>query len=232
MAERSGTGTGTGGSGATAAGDFGRRVAARRAYLGLSREDVALRTASAPGYIEYVETQPGSHGMGFVVRLAHALETTVDELTGGTVDLPPGTGRAAGRPRLLEIEQEECWTLVGRHGVGRVVVSDAHGPAVYPVNYVADRHTITYRTSPGSGPAGAAGKETAFEVDHIDDAFSRGWSVLVVGEARAVTDPEAIERLRESAGSPTPWAGGERDLWIVVTAGRVTGRRIVTAGSP
>ncbi|MFC5172622.1 helix-turn-helix domain-containing protein [Streptomyces mutomycini] len=219
------------GPGAPATGDFGRRVAARRAYLGLSRRDVALRTASAPGYIEYVETHPGSHGMGFMLRLAHALETTVDELTGGTVDLPPGVGRAAGHPQLVELSQKECWMLVGDHGIGRVVVSNQRGPAVYPVNYVCAENQIAYRTSQGSGPADAAGKETAFEVDHIDDAFSRGWSVLIVGEATAVVEAQAIERLEQESGSVTPWAGGEKDLWIALTANRVTGRRIVT-GEP
>lgn len=38
-----------------AKGDMGRRIAARRQQLGLSRQDVALRAGAAPGYIEYVE---------------------------------------------------------------------------------------------------------------------------------------------------------------------------------
>ncbi|MFF0073162.1 helix-turn-helix domain-containing protein [Streptomyces sp. NPDC005494] len=216
---------------APATGDFGRRAAARREYLGLSRRDVAHRTASAPGYIEYVETQPGSHGMGFMVRLAHALETTVDELTGATTDLPPGSGRAAAHPQLVELSVEECWGLIGGHGVGRVVVSSENRPAVYPVNYITVGNRIAFRTSPASGPAQTAGEETAFEVDHIDDAFSRGWSVLVVGEARAVTDPPTAELLQREAGPRSPWAGGDRDLWVEVTATRVTGRRITT-GDP
>uniref|UniRef100_A0AAU3GK50 Pyridoxamine 5'-phosphate oxidase family protein n=1 Tax=Streptomyces sp. NBC_01401 TaxID=2903854 RepID=A0AAU3GK50_9ACTN len=215
------------GPGAPAVGDIGRRVAARREYLGLSRRELALRTASAPGYIEYVETQPGAHGMGFMVRLANALETTVDELTGGTVGLPPGVGRAAYHPELVELDLEECWELLGTHGVGRVVVSDQRGPAVFPVNYVVTRKEVAYRTSPDSGPVEAAGHETAFEVDHIDDAFSRGWSVLIVGEARAVTEPDAVQRLETAAHTSSPWAGGQRDQWIVVTPDRVTGRRIV-----
>ncbi|MFG2535903.1 helix-turn-helix domain-containing protein [Streptomyces sp. NPDC048511] len=210
-----------------AVGDIGRRVAARREYLGLSRRDLALRTASAPGYIEYVETKPGSHGMGFMVRLANALETTVDELTGGTVDLPPGVGRAAHHPELVDLGREECWKLVGTHGIGRVVVSDGQGPAVFPVNYVSTGEAIAYRTAPGSGPADAAGHETAFEVDHIDEAFSRGWSVLLVGEARTVTDPDDVREFEAAHAATSPWAGGERDLWIALTPGKVTGRRIV-----
>ncbi|WP_238194244.1 pyridoxamine 5'-phosphate oxidase family protein, partial [Methylobacterium frigidaeris] len=69
-------------------------------------------------------------------------------------------------------------------------------------------------------PAHAVGHETAFEVDHIDDAFSRGWSVLVVGAADALTEPREVAVLENEAGTVTPWAGGERDLWVVVTAGR------------
>ncbi len=78
-------------------GDIGRRVAARRHQLSLSRQDVALRAGAAPGYIEYVEEQSATPGIGFLLRLADALETTVQELTGGTVDLPGGLG--PGGPR-------------------------------------------------------------------------------------------------------------------------------------
>ncbi|WP_010472543.1 pyridoxamine 5'-phosphate oxidase family protein, partial [Streptomyces somaliensis] len=74
-------------------------------------------------------------------------------------------------------------------------------------------------------PGRAAGREVAFEVDHIDEAFSRGWSVLLVGPARVVTDPGEARALAERAFT-TPWAGAERDLWVVVAPARVTGRRI------
>ena len=209
-----------------AVGDIGRRVTARREQLALSRDELALRTGSAPGYIEYLETQPGTPGIGFLLRLANALDMTLDELMGGTADLPPGTGRAAYHPQLVELSPEESWKLLGSHGVGRIAVTNEAGPAILPVNYLALGEEIAFRTSPESGPARAPGHEVAFEVDRIDEAFSRGWSVLVVGEARTVTEPEAVERL-EAHSHSEPWAGGGRDLWIVVTAGRVTGRRIV-----
>ncbi|WP_406405454.1 helix-turn-helix domain-containing protein [Streptomyces sp. NBC_01643] len=40
---------------ATAPGDVGRRVAARREELGLSRQEVAERSGSATTYIQYLE---------------------------------------------------------------------------------------------------------------------------------------------------------------------------------
>jgi hypothetical protein len=36
------------------------------------------------------------------------------------------------------------------------------------------------------------GSQAAFEADHIDAALSQGWSVLVRGEARTVTNPDAV----------------------------------------
>ncbi|MFF3291002.1 helix-turn-helix domain-containing protein [Streptomyces sp. NPDC003023] len=212
-------------------GDIGRRVAARRQQLGLSRADVALRAGSAPGYIEYLEDKTATPGMGFLLRLADALETTVTSLTGGGADLPPGIGAAGGRPELVELGRDQCWALLGTHGVGRVAVSTREGPAILPVNYLVAEGEIAFRTAPEAVPAEAVGAETAFEVDHIDDAFSQGWSVLAVGGARAVTEPEAVAKLERQAYS-APWAGGDRDLWVVLAPERVTGRRILVRGAP
>lgn len=71
----------------------------------------------------------------------------------------------------------------------------------------------------------AAGTEAAFEVDHIDDAPSQGWSVLVFGRAEYVTDPAAARHLVGAARS-APWAGGDRELRVRIAPERVTGRRI------
>lgn len=209
-------------------GDIGRRVAARREQLGLSREEVALRAGSAPGYIQYLEEQTATPGMGFLLRLADALETTVVALTGGTADLPPGVGHAAYHPELLDLGAEECWQLLGTHGVGRVAVTTHEGPAILPVNYLVSGREVAFRTQPESAPAlvaRAAPGEVAFEADHIDDAFSQGWSVLLVGPARTVTEADAVSALEEHAYT-TPWAGGDRDLWVAIAPTHVSGRRI------
>ncbi|MEU1279216.1 pyridoxamine 5'-phosphate oxidase family protein [Streptomyces sp. NPDC005805] len=212
-------------------GDIGRRVGARRRELGLSREEVATRAGSAPGYIQYLEENPAAPGMGFLLRLADALETTVTALTGSGADLPEGLGRAGYHPELVELDAPECWDLLGTHGVGRVAVTTPDGPAILPVNYVVSEGEVAFRTSPGALPGRAAGGEVAFEVDHIDEAFSQGWSVLVVGDARTVADGDAVRRLDELAYS-APWAGGDRELWIAVAPERVTGRRILVRGAP
>lgn len=226
MAERTGT-NGVRSGTEHIRGDLGRRVAARRNRLGFSRADVAARAGSTPGYIEYVEERAAIPDRSFLLRLANALDTSVVELTGGLVDEPPGPGRAAHHPQLIELSQRECHELLGTHGIGRVGVTTEEGPLVLPVNYlITEAGDLAYRTAPWAPPAEAVGKQIAFEVDHIDDAFSEGWSVLLVGLAHAVTDPEATRELYAWAHS-SPWAGGRRTLWIRLTPDRITGRRIV-----
>ncbi|MGI5479759.1 helix-turn-helix domain-containing protein [Streptomyces lavendofoliae] len=205
-------------------GDIGRRVAARREQLGLSRAEVAVRSGSAPGYIQYLEEQPATPGIGFLLRLADALETTVVELTGGAADLPPGAGRAPLHPELVDLDLEECRTLLGTHGVGYVAVTTREGPAILPVNYLIADGEVAFRVAPDALAPAAGDGRVAFEVDHIDDALCRGWSVLVVGAPHPVTDPEAVRGLDEQAYG-TPWAG-EGARWVAVTPVRVSGRRI------
>ncbi|MFI9645855.1 helix-turn-helix domain-containing protein [Streptomyces sp. NPDC052040] len=208
------------------AGALGRRLALRREELGLSRCEAAARAGMAPSYLQYLEEQPtAAPGVSTLLRLAGALETTVLELTGGDVELPPGLGQAAGHPRFSEITVRECRDLLSSHGVGRLAVPTASGPEIVPVNYTVIDGAVVFRTAPGTVPSQASGTQVAFEVDRIDASFSQGWSVLVRGHAGTVTDPDSVRRLEEAAYSE-PWAGGQRDLWIRIDTFSITGRRI------
>ncbi|MFG3344197.1 helix-turn-helix domain-containing protein [Streptomyces sp. NPDC048018] len=216
-----------------AASDLGRRVASRRARLGLSREDVAERAGSTPGYIAYVEEQVPAPGIEFLVRLANALETTVQDLTGYAADVAPGGARAGYRARMEEIGEAECWELLDGHGVGRIAVEGRDGIMVFPVNYQVVDSGIVFMTAPDSSlaRASASGVEVAFEEDRMDEAFSQGWSVLLVGPAHTVSEESETRRIRDGVHS-APWAGDGRDTVVVLSPRRVTGRRIVVPGAP
>lgn len=209
-------------------GDIGRRVATERQRRGLSREETAGRARMSPDYLAYLEEQPADPTVATLIRLADALGTTVAALRGAGIDLPPGQGHALLRPRLRDLRPEECRTLLSTHGVGRVAVAGPEGPAVVPVNYDVVDDAIAFRTTSRAVPAAAAGAEVAFEVDHVDEAMSQGWSVLAVGLARIVTEPDDVRRLTERAHTE-PWAGGERDMWVLIRPLHLTGRRITPA---
>ncbi|MGW6921095.1 helix-turn-helix domain-containing protein [Streptomyces sp. NPDC054950] len=207
-------------------GDLGRRLAARRLQLGLTHEETAARADMDPGYLRHLEQHPdAAPSRAALLKLAAALETTLSALTGGDADLPPGPGQAGHDPRFTELSRTECGDLLSTHGVGRLAVPTASGPVVVPVNYSVIDGTIVFRTARGATPALAAGCSVAFEIDRIDDAFSQGWSVLVRGHARLVTDVDEANRLAARAHS-TPWAGGRRDMWVRIDPYSVTGRRI------
>lgn len=57
-------------------------------------------------------------------------------------------------------------------------------------------------------------------MDFVDPFHRTGWSVLVTGVAYEAT-PVEVEHL-----TVEPWAGGEKQHWVRVQPGIVTGRRI------
>ncbi|MFD7275595.1 pyridoxamine 5'-phosphate oxidase family protein [Streptomyces sp. NPDC059862] len=210
-------------------GDLGRRLARRRAEAGLTLHETAARAGVPPSYLQYLEECPTAlPGTGVLRKLAGSLGTSLNELTGGRADLPTGLGQAARAPVFVELSAQECRALLSTHGVGRVAVPDTPGPVVVPVNYSVVDGAIVFRTAPGATPWRAVDTQVAFEVDHVDDALSQGWSVLVRGHARAVTDPDAVSRLERQAYS-APWVGGRRDVWVSIEPLSMTGRRIVSS---
>jgi nitroimidazol reductase NimA-like FMN-containing flavoprotein (pyridoxamine 5'-phosphate oxidase superfamily) len=205
-----------------------RRIVQRRDQLGLSEGTLAHRANMTPAYLrQLLQTGPEFDPPAFV-RIAAALGTAWPELlTGHRPDAPPGQADADPSTLLLHLTEPQCWELLGTHGVGRVGLPVGPAPVVLPVNYAVDARTIVYRTSPRGTAAPAEGSPASFQVDHIDEHRSRGWSVLLLGEAHRVDDPEEEQRLAALPGA-TPWAGGARPLWVRISPSEVTGRRIGT----
>ncbi|MFI6706473.1 pyridoxamine 5'-phosphate oxidase family protein [Nonomuraea sp. NPDC050478] len=234
--ETTGRGTGRtftfdqGGTIMAGTGDLGRRIAHHRERLGLTREQVAERAKVSAGYVEYLEETPASPTSETVHRLAEALGTTADDLLGGGRERPPGRGPAAASPSLEKLDREECLRLIAPGGIGRVAFNGSHGPTVLPVNYKLHQGAIIFRTSYGGAMdrdlrTGMEGVEivVGFEIDQIDEAQREGWSVLVQGPFHHVPEEEVAEVI---GADVTPWAGGERLLYIRIIPQQITGRRI------
>lgn len=206
--------------------DLGRRLAARREALGLSREELGQRCGADGNYIAYLEEHAAAPAIGTLARVADALGLTVDDLTGASAHRVAGRSTARRDSTLVPLDEPECRRLLNTHGVGRIAIFTPDGPAVLPVNYLVAGPDIAFRTSAEAVTARAAGTEVAFEIDNIDDVTATGWSVLVVGELAAVTDQHEIQHLNTTARSE-PWAGGPRTHWMKLTPARITGRRVV-----
>jgi nitroimidazol reductase NimA-like FMN-containing flavoprotein (pyridoxamine 5'-phosphate oxidase superfamily) len=127
---------------------------------------------------------------------------------------------------LEVLSPEECLTLLASVPIGRIVFTDRALPAVQPVNFHLDGRDIIIRTAIGSKLATAARNAiVAFEVDDFDADLRTGWSVTIVGPARAVVDELEITRLMQFP--LTTWVPGSRDHFVVMRAEQISGRRIL-----
>jgi nitroimidazol reductase NimA-like FMN-containing flavoprotein (pyridoxamine 5'-phosphate oxidase superfamily) len=208
-------------------GDLSKRVARRRVELGLSKAQIATRAGMSLRYLEYLERYPGRPTALALRRLAAALQTTPTALLGAGAQVPPGRNRPLGQRVTSKLTSAECRQLIAPGGIGRIAFSTALGPAVLPVNFAVVASSIVIRTSEASTIAGHANDQVAFEVDHIDDALSQGWSVLVRGQAHRVTHPAELRIMQEEA-VVWPWADGDREVYIRILPSQITGRRIET----
>jgi hypothetical protein len=128
-------------------------------------------------------------------------------------------------PALERLPQDECMRLLGSVPVGRIVYSRQALPAVELVNFALVDGDIVIRTSAeGKLAAATRGAVVAFEADTVDLEGHAGWSVAIVGQARAVTDGEEIRRLERV--ELTSWVPGQRGHFIRISPTIVNGRRV------
>jgi len=144
----------------------------------------------------------------------------------GTPVSPPGGQSAVARERVLHaLSPAECLGLLEPGGVGRIGFASAEGVIVLPVNFAITGNVIVFRTAPDTLLAVHASAPVSFQADHLDEALREGWSVLVQGHAREVTDERDISHLERATGLE-PWADGARDVWVRIMPARISGRRI------
>ena len=118
---------------------------------------------------------------------------------------------------------DECKKLLAQEIVGRVAVVIGATPTILPVNYALDGDDIVMRTMPGSRLDVGQG-HAAFEVDSFDRSNQSGWSVLVTGHLEEVTWYQTKDMARLQALPVVPWAAGDRNLWLRLRPGFISGR--------
>ncbi len=131
------------------------------------------------------------------------------------------------RTGLEIIDEEECWELVAGKQIGRLAVSIANDPDVFPLNYRVDDKTIVIRTLPGLKLAAAVlGNPVAFEIDDIREDTHSGWSVVIHGYGQEIGEVE--DRLHAEDLEVQPWAAGEKSRYMRIVPDRISGRRVTS----
>ena len=127
-------------------------------------------------------------------------------------------------PGVMHLEANECWALLRSHEVGRLAVSIADRPDIFPINYVVDHGTVVFRTGEGTKLAGAIrGEAVAFEADGYEPGSGEAWSVVVKGQAEEIS---RAHELLDTADLPLfPWHATPKQRFVRIVPDEISGRR-------
>ena len=128
--------------------------------------------------------------------------------------------------RTVEIGRAECLQLLQHESfLGRLAFARDGIVEVRPVNYLADEGGLVFCTRSGTIlDAVAAGTSVVFEVDANRPLDHSGWSVIVRGTAREISDPQELEYLRR--GPLKSWAVSPGERWVRIDIEQISGVRI------
>ncbi|WP_371667258.1 pyridoxamine 5'-phosphate oxidase family protein [Streptomyces sp. NBC_00289] len=131
--------------------------------------------------------------------------------------------------RSAELDGVEALRLLGSVSLGRIVFTRHALPTVRPVNHVLVDGDIVIRTHGDAAltrytrQTGGEGAVVAYEADDIDPDTHLGWSVVVTGYARLVTDPDELARYRALL---RPWVSERMDQAVRISPDLITGVRL------
>ncbi len=124
---------------------------------------------------------------------------------------------------VTELAAHTCWALLRSQEVGRLAVSVADRPDIFPVNYVVDHGTLVFRTAAGTKLAGAVQHDVAFEADGYEPGTGEAWSVVVKGRGEEVTrGPDLLD----TTDLPLfPWHAEAKPRFVRIVPDEISGRR-------
>jgi hypothetical protein len=128
-------------------------------------------------------------------------------------------------PQLNILSREECLELLRGAVVGRIgYVADGMA-TIIPVNFALFDGDIVFCTAKGSTLSWLSLRgRLAFEADESRPVDHEGWSVLVRGVAREVTDPEELAVLRR--GHMRSWLRSSHEHWVRISIESISGRAL------
>ena len=126
--------------------------------------------------------------------------------------------------KLGILDEATCIELLESTPIGRIGFSTEDELLVLPVNFKWYENSIVFRTLEGQKLAAAAEHQhVCFEVDRWDPDRRTGWSVVVQGVAREVTN--WAEDVRLDQIGLFPWAKAEwRPIWVRIDPTMISGR--------
>src|SRR4051812_12226234 len=127
---------------------------------------------------------------------------------------------ADGDP-ILTLDDEQSWQLIEATKHGRLVVTVAGEPDIFPVNYAVGRRRLLLRTAPGNKQAELTiNSKVLFEIDGI--MSEEAWSVVLRGTARVLE--QSADIAEADALGLKSWVPTLKDFYVEITPTSVSGR--------
>jgi len=131
---------------------------------------------------------------------------------------------------LRTLAREECLELLQQVVVGRIGYVTDGIAVILPVNFTVLDGDIVFCTAGGSTLKWLSLRgRLSFQADESRWADREGWSVLIHGVAREVTDPSELEILRRV--TLRSWLRSPAEHWVRIRIETISGRALHAAPS-
>jgi hypothetical protein len=128
------------------------------------------------------------------------------------------------------LSEEECFRLLEKASIGRIVYTDRAMPAIRPVLFRVDDRAVIIATTDGALVSATRGAVVAFEVDEFErDGTGSGWTVVAVGKALE-TAPATVDPTERASLRQVSTSADERYLRIEIEL--ISGRLLLGPTSP
>jgi nitroimidazol reductase NimA-like FMN-containing flavoprotein (pyridoxamine 5'-phosphate oxidase superfamily) len=135
---------------------------------------------------------------------------------------------ADGNP-VLELNEEQSWKLLDAAMHGRLVVSVAGEPDIFPVNYLTSERKVYLRTAPGNKLAQLTiNSRVLLETDGV--LSDEAWSVVLRGTARVLTNSSELTAVEELGLKS--WVPTLKDFFVEIVPTSVSGRHFQLGEQP
>jgi uncharacterized protein len=137
--------------------------------------------------------------------------------------------------QLTTLDVDACWARLGSAELGRFGLSIHAMPVIRPVFFLAHNGEIIFRSIRGTKFASASeGSAVAFEADGYSAETNEGWSVLVQGMSRPLSDDYSMT-LGASLPLLASSSAGPSDQLTAIDVATISGRaqrRAETGAAP
>lgn len=124
-----------------------------------------------------------------------------------------------------QLDEPVCRQLLGSVPIGRLGVTDAALPRIFPVHFTVRGDDVVIGSLAGAKVRSAMrGDVVAFEADSYDPVTHEGWCVHVVGVSRLLADEDDVAAL--DALGFSPWLPHQDRHYFAVRMDAVGGRTL------